>query len=114
GLPALGGYLATSPKDLADVLLASDAGDPLLARWPYGLGRAVAWTSDLRGRWSSDWLTWPGLPRLLTSLVSWTIPAEQGPLRVRLRAGSSSAQIAVVSADPPTTPARVRARVAGP
>jgi hypothetical protein len=114
GLPALSGYLATSPKDLADVLLASDAGDPLLARGPYGLGRAVAWTSDLRGRWSSDWLTWSGLPRLLTSLVSWTIPAEQGPLRVRLRAGPRTAQIAVEEREPRAAPAEVRARVAGP
>ena len=79
GLPALGGYLVTTPKDLADVLLVSDAADPILARWPYGLGRAVAWTSDLRGRWSGEWLDWEGTPRLFASLVSWTIPGQLRP-----------------------------------
>src|SRR5439155_20411316 len=86
GLPPLGGYLVTSPKDPAEVMLVPDAADPLLARWPYGLGRAVAWTSDLRGRWSDAWLQWSGMPRLFNSLVSWTIPPAQGPLQISLRA----------------------------
>ena len=82
GLPQLGGYLVTTPKDLAEVLLASDAADPLLARWQYGLGRAVAWTSDLRGRWSGDWLQWSGTPQLFSAMVNWTISPAQGPLRL--------------------------------
>ena len=86
GLPPLGGYLVTTPKDLAEVLLVSDAADPLLARWQYGLGRAVAWTSDLRGRWSAALAAWPGMPRLFGALVGWTIPPGQGPLQVDCRA----------------------------
>lgn len=98
GLPPLGGYLVTTPKDLAEVLLVSDAADPILARWPYGLGRAVAWTSDLRGRWSDAWLQWPGMPRLFNSLVNWTIPPSQGPLQVSLRATPASGHITVETA----------------
>src|SRR5947207_7632470 len=82
GLPQLGGYLVTSPKDLAEVLLVSDAADPILSRWQYGLGRAVAWTSDLRGRWSENWLQWPGTAQLFSQLVGCTIAQQQGPLRV--------------------------------
>ena len=116
GLPALGGYLVTTPKDLADVLLVSDAADPILARWPYGLGRAVAWTSDLRGRWSGEWLDWEGTPRLFASLVSWTIPASSGPLQVQLRAGPSTGHITVEESSPLPMGegSGVRARVAQP
>src|SRR5260370_25209326 len=59
GLPPLGGYLVTSPKDLAEVMVVSDAADPLLGTRQDGVGRAVAWTSALRGRWTDARLTWP-------------------------------------------------------
>ena len=115
GLPQLSGYLVTTPKDLADVLLVSDAADPLLARWQYGLGRAVAWTSDLRGRWSQDWLGWQGTPQLFSAMVGWTIAPAQGPLRLSVRA---DAQAGHVTVDEPgvasSAPAVVRAHVAQP
>jgi len=55
-VPALYGYVASSPKDLAQVVLESDKGDPILAAWQYGLGRSVAFTSDATGRWGKDWV----------------------------------------------------------
>lgn len=55
-LPALRGYVASSPKPLAQVVLESDKGDPILATWQYGLGRSLAFTSDATGRWAHDWL----------------------------------------------------------
>ncbi|MBV9897927.1 MAG: VWA domain-containing protein [Chloroflexi bacterium] len=114
GLPALGGYLVTSPKDLAEVLLVSDAADPILARWQYGLGRAVAWTSDLRGRWSQDWLQWSGTPQLFTSLVNWTIAPAGGPLRLTLRADAAEGHIAVSETSPGSAPGAVTAHVVAP
>ena len=114
GLPKLSGYLVTTPKDLAEVLLVSDAGDPLLARWQFGLGRAVAWTSDLRGRWSQDWLQWPGTAQLFNQLVSWTVAPPQGPLRLALRADAETGHITVEETAPTTSPATLRAHVAQP
>jgi Mg-chelatase subunit ChlD len=114
GLPHLGGYLVTSPKDLAEILLVSDAGDPLLARWQYGLGRAVAWTSDLRGRWSQDWLQWPGTQQLLSSMVSWTIAPAQGPLRLSLRSDGVTAYVTAEETTPAGSPGQVRAHIAQP
>ena len=99
GLPQLGGYLVTTPKDLADVLLVSDAADPLLARWQYGLGRAVAWTSDLRGRWSDAWIQWPGTAQLFSELVGWTIAPAQGPLRLSVRADAEDGHVTVDETD---------------
>jgi Mg-chelatase subunit ChlD len=114
GLPQLGGYLVTSPKNLAEVLLVSDAGDPLLARWQYGLGRAVAWTSDLRGRWSQDWLQWSGTPQLFSAMVNWTISPAQGPLRLAVRADATNGHIDVQEATPSGAPGAVQAHVALP
>jgi Ca-activated chloride channel homolog len=114
GLPRLTGYLVTTPKDLAEVLLVSDAADPLLARWQYGLGRAVAWTSDLRGRWSQDWLQWPGSPQLFSQLVGWTIAPARGPLRLSVRGDAAAGHITVDETAPAGTPGQVRAHVAQP
>jgi len=36
--PFLLGYVITRPKPTAEVILATEAGDPLLAWWRYGLG----------------------------------------------------------------------------
>jgi uncharacterized membrane protein len=76
-LPPLLGYNGTSPKSTAFMALATPRGDPLLATWQYGLGRAAAWTSDLKGQWATEWVTWSGFPRFAAQLVGWTMPPPQ-------------------------------------
>ncbi|MGC9334507.1 MAG: glutamine amidotransferase, partial [Anaerolineae bacterium] len=76
-LPLLLGYNGTTPKGTARVVLSTPRGDPLLATWQYGLGRAAVWTSDLKGRWATEWLAWDGFPRFVAQLVDWTLPAPQ-------------------------------------
>ena len=73
-LPLLRAYIATTPKQTAEVPLVSADDDPILARWQYGLGRAVAWTSDLEGKWAPDWVSWGGNGRLWNEIVAWTLP----------------------------------------
>jgi Mg-chelatase subunit ChlD len=78
-LPVLHGYIATSPKLTAQmVLLGGSEQDPLLAQWQYGLGRAVAWTSDAKGQWASEWVNWPEFPRFWSQVVRWTIVEGTG------------------------------------
>jgi uncharacterized membrane protein len=48
--PPLLGYVCTTSKPRAELPLVCDKGDPLLAHWQFGLGRAVAWTSDAKAR----------------------------------------------------------------
>ncbi len=72
-VPALYGYVGTSPKGTAQVILETHQGDPLLASWQYGLGRAVSWTSDATGRWGVDWVRWDGFPTVWAQMVRWTI-----------------------------------------
>lgn len=68
--PFLHGYVATRAKPSpAQVTLVSDLGEPILARWRVGLGWALAWTSDVKNRWSVEWLRWPGYSRFWSQLV---------------------------------------------
>jgi hypothetical protein len=77
--PALSGYVATTPRAAADVILQSPQGDPLLATWEYGLGRVMAWTSDAQGRWSADLLGWPSANRFFGDVVRYTLPQAGDP-----------------------------------
>lgn len=72
-VPPLYGYVGSSLKDTAQLILETHLGDPLLAVWQYGLGRSVAWTSDATGRWGQAWVTWPGFPTFWAQTVRWTI-----------------------------------------
>jgi len=72
-VPALHGYVATSIKPAAQMILASNQQDPVLAQWQYGLGRAVAWTSDAKGKWAREWVRWDQFPRFWAQAVRWTI-----------------------------------------
>jgi uncharacterized membrane protein len=71
--PQLYGYVATSPKDAAQTILVSDQDDPILAAWQYGLGKAVAFTSDATGRWAREWIDWEQFPQFWGQIVRYTI-----------------------------------------
>lgn len=75
-LPDLLGYNASTPKPDAEVVLKSPLGDPILAQWQYGLGRAVAWTSDAKGRWATNWIEWPNFARFVGQMINWTLPSS--------------------------------------
>lgn len=74
GIPSLDGYIGTSSKDRATTILTSDKGDPILAEWQYGLGRSVAWTSDLNGGWSSNYLNTEVGVDFIKNMIEWTFP----------------------------------------
>ena len=59
-LPLSLGYVMTEAKPTAQLLLAVETGDPLLALGRFGLGTGMAYTSDLTERWGGEWLAWDG------------------------------------------------------
>jgi len=63
------GYVVTTPKATAETLLLTERGDPLLTQWQFGLGKAVAFTSDAKSRWAGDWIRWPGYSAFWAQLV---------------------------------------------
>ncbi len=99
-LPPLLGYNGTTAKATARVVLLSARGDPVLATWQYGLGRAVAWTCDATGRWAVEWLDWDGFGRFAAQLVGWVLPAPQDEgLSTQVELEGSEAVFSVESLD---------------
>nr|WP_255639780.1 VWA domain-containing protein [Aquibacillus saliphilus] len=77
GVPEMNAYIATNPKGRAQQVLTSEKDDPVLARWQYGLGKTVAWTSDLSGEWSGNFPKWTNWSPLWNDIVTWTFPQYQ-------------------------------------
>jgi hypothetical protein len=69
GAPYLRGYVSTKAKPTGETLLVSDYGEPILAIWRLGLGKTAAFTSDVKNRWATDWLRWPGFGQFWGQLV---------------------------------------------
>lgn len=72
-LPILNGYVASTAKPIADIILNSDKDEPILATWQYGLGKSAAWTSDIDGRWSSNWLASQEGIEIIRNTISWIL-----------------------------------------
>ncbi|MBI4607796.1 MAG: VWA domain-containing protein [Candidatus Rokubacteria bacterium] len=72
-VPPLGGYVATTLKGTAELLLMTPQEDPLLAVWRYGLGRTAAFTSDAKSKWAVLWLRWQEFNKFWAQLTRWTL-----------------------------------------
>ena len=112
--PALHGYIATTEKDTAQVFIRSHKDEPVLAGWNIGLGKAVAWTSDVKTAWSKEWIPWRNFGKFWGQVVDWTLPAADTgadfDLTVSLRHGA--AEVNIDTRTPAQTAYAVR--VAGP
>ena len=96
GLPSLDGYIATTPKPTAQMVLVSHLDDPVLAVWQYGLGRVAAWTSDALGLWTKNWLSWNDGALWWANVVTWSLPAsDNGALNVNGKITNGNAQLTV-------------------
>ena len=99
-VPQLAGYVATTPKPAARVILSTHQDDPLLAAWQYGLGRALAWTSDATGRWAQRWVGWDGFSRFWAQAVRWTVVERTDvPVEVTVTLEGEEARVTVDAVD---------------
>lgn len=82
--PPVTGYVLTTPKDNPLVEIPLEAPAPkgrtnaLLAGWQYGLGRAVAYTSDGGERWATAWTDWRGYDKFFSQIVRWAMRPAGG------------------------------------
>jgi Mg-chelatase subunit ChlD len=76
--PPLGGFVVTRSKPFSEVLLQAPLDRPLLVQTHYGLGKTVAFLSDVKNRWSAQWLGWEGYGRFWAQVVRDTIPPPSG------------------------------------
>jgi hypothetical protein len=80
-LPPLFGFVQTSVKKnpLVEVSLVSpepagsEDNTTILASWTYGLGKAVAFTSDTGGRWAKAWTGQTFYDKLFAQMVRWSM-----------------------------------------
>lgn len=117
-MPPLTGYVVTVPKGRSQVWLTGPEGDPILASWSVGIGRAAAFTSDYRDRWGQEWTSWKGASKLFGQLGRMIARQGNDP-RVRLEAsarmGALHLRATVIDDDGRAeTFRRLSARVGGP
>ncbi len=95
--PPLHGYVATTEKDSAQVFIHSHKDEPILAGWNYGLGKAIAWTSDAKPAWAKAWIPWRNFGKFWGQVINWTLPAADAgsdfDLRVSMNHGIAEVNI---------------------
>ncbi|TQF17822.1 VWA domain-containing protein [Myxococcus llanfairpwllgwyngyllgogerychwyrndrobwllllantysiliogogogochensis] len=81
GLPQVGGYNLTYLRPRASVALRTldTHAAPLLAMWPRGAGRTVAFTAEVDGPFTGELRQWGSLRATLEAMVRWTL-AGSSPL----------------------------------
>lgn len=99
--PPLLGYVATTPKARAETPLWTDKGDPLLAHWQYGLGRAVAFTSDAKAKWAKLWLNWDKYRQFWSQIGQWSLRRlDSGDFNTEVSVEQGEGQLNVEALDP--------------
>ena len=82
-IPPLQGYVVTGTKGgLAQTtwsIPVADANDPLLAWWNYGLGKTIAFTSDLGQRWATHWPSWSEYQSFWERCIRWMMRGSSPP-----------------------------------
>lgn len=86
-MPALRGRTAVVLKDAATEVLGTETDDPLLAFWPFGLGRTAVFASDVKDRWASAWLRWRGYGPFFSAVVRAVARQRPEPLALTVSPG---------------------------
>jgi Mg-chelatase subunit ChlD/uncharacterized membrane protein len=107
-LPPIRGYVLTSKKEnplVTTVLMATKPGGEdnttILAGWNYGLGRAVAFTTDAGLQWTPGWAGSPKADQLFTQIIRWSMrPAgESGRLTATFEPLEGKMRVVVTALD---------------
>jgi uncharacterized membrane protein len=105
-LPPITGLVLTSPKEneLVEIPIVSPLPtgqvNPVLAHWTYGLGRAVAFTSDAGRRWAKAWPDWQSYAAFWSQTIRWSMrPADRGNLTLNVRRDQGRIKVVVDALD---------------
>jgi uncharacterized membrane protein/Mg-chelatase subunit ChlD len=107
-LPPITGFVQTTVKQnpLVEVAIVSPepAGEQnatILASWTYGVGKAVAFTSDAGTRWTTSWSKWEGYDKLFSQMVRWSMrPAgDEGKFTVATDIDQGQVKVFVTALD---------------
>jgi len=104
-MPALHAYDLTSDRPLARTPMRTHKDDPLLAFWQYGLGTAMAFTSDAQPKWARPWMDWPDFGSFWAQTVRGTLrQASNNRLEVTTRREGGRGVVEVEAFDADGTP----------
>lgn len=107
-LPPVSGFVLTKLKDnpLVEQIVVSPQpaereNATILAVWNYGLGKAVAFTTDAGARWASAWTNWPGYDRFFSQMVRWSMrpTGESGNFTVATDVEGTRTRVIVTALD---------------
>ncbi|HEY2840408.1 MAG TPA: glutamine amidotransferase, partial [Pirellulales bacterium] len=107
-LPPLTGFVRTTIKQnpLVETAIVSpvpsdENNATILATWTYGLGRAVAFTTDDGARWAKQWATWSDYDKFFSQLVRWSMRPvnDQGKFTVATEVEGGKVKVFVTALD---------------
>jgi len=107
-LPPLTGFVRTTIKrnplvevGIVSPVPADENNATILATWTYGLGRAVAFTTDDGARWAKQWSTWGDYDKFFTQLVRWSMRpvSDQGNFTVATEVEGNKVKVFVTALD---------------
>lgn len=101
GWPNIYGYISASPKTASSsIITTGEKDDPILTVWQYGLGRTVAWNSDVTGEWSGPFAGKEDYVQLWKRIVDYsTGNADLGEDRVNVVSVGESSRIVYETED---------------
>lgn len=104
-MPALHAYDLTSDRPLARTPMRTHKDDPLLAFWQYGLGTAMAFTSDAQPKWARPWMGWKDFGPFWAQVARATLRrASDNRLEVTTRNDGGRGMVEVEAFDAAGTP----------
>jgi Mg-chelatase subunit ChlD len=107
-LPAITGFVLTTPKNNSLVEIPLVSPEPsdhqvnaILAGWTYGLGKAVALTTDAGSRWTADWARWAQYGPLMSQIVRWSMrpQGDQGKFAIDTNLRDGRVKVVVTALD---------------
>ncbi len=115
GWPNVYGYVSSSPKTASSSIITTlDKEDPILTVWQYGLGRTVAWNSDVTGQWSGPFSGEEDYVQLWKRIMDYSAGnADLGEDQVNVVAVGETAQV-VYETDEYNSATQIHATVVDP
>jgi hypothetical protein len=103
-VPALDGYVLTAQREglaqIPIVINTSEGADPVYAYWNYGLGKSIAFTSDLTGKWGTRWASWEQFSAFWEQSIRWVMrPSSPANFMVNTRQEGDRAIVEVEALD---------------
>lgn len=119
GLPAVGGYNLTylRPRANLGIRTLDEYGAPALAFWQHGLGRVVAATPEVDGKFTGPIANWARYGDFLTTLGRYILGStapEMADAKMTVRAGEGTIAVEIDPENPPREMSKMMAVVVPP